>query len=173
MIVLCALWIAAVVVNAEVTESPERQMVIINGRINLFGQRVFLSSEQESYQLLLLPSRALDSLGLAIRTDDQVEIEGEIRSQAILVYKFTVNDTTRVLRDEQGQAVVPVTGGLRVIPSQCISCRLCVNQCPMGAISFVRRKAVIDPEKCIECYICVDGKPVGFKGCPVGAIKSN
>ncbi len=173
MIVLCALWIAAAVIAAGVTESPERQMVNIDGRINLFGQRVFLSSGQESYQLLLLPGIALDSLGLAIHADDQVEIEGEIRSQAILVYKFTVNDATTVLRDEQGQAVVQVMGGLRVIPSQCISCRLCVNQCPLGAISFIRRKAVIDPEKCIECYICVEGKPVGFKGCPVGAIQSN
>jgi ferredoxin len=54
--------------------------------------------------------------------------------------------------------------------AKCIGCRLCVNQCPEGAISMVKGKAVIDQEKCIDCGICIDGNG-HFKGCPVKAIE--
>ncbi len=52
----------------------------------------------------------------------------------------------------------------------CISCRLCVRVCPVGAISMVKGKAVIDPEKCINCGICAGEVPEKFRGCPVDAI---
>ncbi len=42
----------------------------------------------------------------------------------------------------------------------------CQNVCPAGAITFEKRKSVIDPDKCIECGRCV-------KACPYGAIIEN
>jgi len=58
----------------------------------------------------------------------------------------------------------------QVDSNKCIGCRLCVNQCPEGAISMVSGKAVINQEKCIDCGICVSGSG-RFKGCPVKAIE--
>lgn len=62
------------------------------------------------------------------------------------------------------------TGNHVVNSAKCIGCRLCVKQCPEGAISMENGKAVIDQEKCIDCGICVNGNG-HFKGCPVKAIE--
>ncbi|PIE53493.1 hypothetical protein CSA37_01120 [Candidatus Fermentibacteria bacterium] len=49
-----------------------------------------------------------------------------------------------------------------VAPEGCVSCQLCVNACPVQAISMDdNNKAVIDPELCINCGICAGTCPVG------------
>ena len=58
----------------------------------------------------------------------------------------------------------------KVDADKCISCNLCVDKCPTGAIEMVDGKAVIDIEKCIGCAICVDGDQKDFAGCPTKAI---
>ncbi len=50
-----------------------------------------------------------------------------------------------------------------VEPGKCIGCTLCVQKCPVQAISMQDGKAVIDREKCIQCGLCI-------KACPVTAI---
>jgi len=83
---------------------------------------------------------------------------GKISESGFVVDKFTIQDTSQ-------------TGGNHYVDSsRCIGCKLCVNQCPEGAISMVNGKAVIDQEKCTDCGICVSGSG-RFKGCPVKAIE--
>ena len=42
---------------------------------------------------------------------------------------------------------------------ECIGCGICVNICPVGAISVKGGKAEIDMEKCIRCGKCHDACP--------------
>ncbi len=49
---------------------------------------------------------------------------------------------------------------------KCFGCAICVNACPVEAISMVDGKAVIDENRCIDCGQCV-------RTCPRNAIYSN
>ena len=47
-----------------------------------------------------------------------------------------------------------------VVPEGCISCQICIGQCPVDAIIMDDNNlAVIDPEICINCGICASGCP--------------
>jgi len=52
---------------------------------------------------------------------------------------------------------------LRVDKKLCLSCGLCAQICPQGAINLTWGKAEIDTRRCNSCYQCVDV-------CPQGAI---
>ena len=49
---------------------------------------------------------------------------------------------------------------------KCLGCGVCVNVCPVDAITMENGKAVIDQEKCIHCGKC-------FNVCPPKAIRPN
>jgi Fe-S-cluster-containing hydrogenase component 2 len=53
---------------------------------------------------------------------------------------------------------------LKVNQELCTGCRLCLNNCPTGAINFYLNKAQIDNQKCIGCENCISI-------CPPGAIE--
>jgi len=46
------------------------------------------------------------------------------------------------------------------IDDNCIGCGICVESCPVEAISLVENVAVISKEICIECGACIDVCPV-------------
>jgi len=46
----------------------------------------------------------------------------------------------------------------------CVGCGICVEECPVGAMSLSDGKAQIDDEKCIRCARCHDV-------CPEGAVR--
>ena len=56
--------------------------------------------------------------------------------------------------------------GVKILNEKCVGCGMCVKACPVGAISMVDKKAVIDYDKCTSCGACV-------AKCKFGAIESD
>ncbi|OGV69732.1 MAG: ferredoxin [Lentisphaerae bacterium RIFOXYA12_FULL_48_11] len=47
----------------------------------------------------------------------------------------------------------------KVDQKKCTACGLCVDICPVQAISLENDKAKIDEEKCVDCGQCIDQCP--------------
>lgn len=130
----------------------------------------FLELEDgEQYRLLLMPQSLLDSLGIKILPGAALEVQGWLKGKQLLVRSIKTEGHSFGLRDPSQKDLYPHHTDRMVDPEACISCWLCIRNCPVKAISRQAGKATIDPELCIECGICSDGNG-RFKGCPVDAI---
>jgi ferredoxin len=124
----------------------------------------------DQYRLLLAPQSLLDSLGIALEADAAIEVSGWLKGSLLLTKELTLNGSTYLLRDDPQKDLYTHHSDRTVDRDACISCWLCIRQCPVDAISRKNGKAYIDPDLCIDCGICSDGH-ARFKGCPVDAIE--
>jgi ferredoxin len=45
------------------------------------------------------------------------------------------------------------------ITDMCVSCGICMDECPVGAISKVVEKFIINCDRCTDCGVCADTCP--------------
>jgi len=145
--------------------------VQVSGAAVIHEARTYMDSpEGTRYHLLLAPKTLLDSLGISIDNGAKVSVTGRLKARQILVSQIKISEESYDLRDASGKDLYPHHSDRKVDPDTCISCWLCIRNCPVGALSRRDGKAYIDPELCIDCGICSDGNG-RFKGCPVEAIE--
>lgn len=137
--------------NGEVKET-------ITGTIQISESKLQLVQDSTKAVIDLIIPENLEAEMEKIESGKRYTFSGKNSRSGFVVDKFSICCENEVKTRHQVDA------------SKCIGCRLCVKQCPEGAITMVKGKAVIDQEKCIDCGICVNGNGK-FKGCPVKAIE--
>ena len=130
----------------------------------------FLNTGTRMFGLELGNLASAEGVALELAAGDTIKVKGNMQDAVLQVIELIKSDITYLpaLEDEEQSS----TSGYQVNASRCISCRLCVKSCPVGAISTQKGKAVINVNKCIQCGICANGNGQGWKGCPVGAIEN-
>ena len=129
----------------------------------------------DELKLQLIQTDLLTEETFPLHQEGEYILKGYVTDKGFIAYELTTPDREHLLKEESGKPLMLSTSPeLRYIVEtrRCISCRICVRYCPVGAIRMVRGAAVIDEEKCISCGICIDGNARDFSGCPVDAIKT-
>jgi len=130
----------------------------------------FLNTGTNMFGLELGTLADTEGIAPVLASGDTIKVKGSIA--VLQVAELTKSEITYLPALEEEEEEQPATSGYQVNASHCIGCRLCVKNCPVGAISMQKGKAVIDVNKCIQCGICANGNGQGWKGCPVGAIEN-
>jgi len=136
------------------------------------GYPYLKTKDDQSLHLLLAPKNLLDSLNVTLVQNQALKVSGWLKGKELLVRSLNIGSRQIHLRNAYQKPLYPFHSQRSVDLSRCISCWLCIKNCPVGAISRKNGKAYIDPAKCIECGICSDGNG-RFQGCPVSAIKEH
>lgn len=146
------------------------EIMSYGGRYLSENGKHYITTDEAKIHLLLAPSAALDSLGILLVSGDSLYVEARKAKSSLYVTNLVYKDKLYTLRGNDMVNNYQQVSTYNVVTKSCISCRLCVMNCPIGAINMVKAKAVIDPSKCVECGICVDGNDKNYKGCPTRAI---
>ena len=109
-----------------------------------------------------------ENIAPELAAGDTIKVKGSMLDAVLQVTELCKAEMVYLPVIEE-EATTDYTGYI-VDSNKCIGCRLCVKNCPVGAISMQNGKAVIDANKCIQCGICANGSGKKWKGCPVGAI---
>ena len=159
-----------------VYSQPKVELQEFSGTLKFIGGNWFLNTGEDFLQLDIAPAEYFTENQLVLKKKLPIVVKGLLGDDdVILVYECTIGESTLVMRDDDGKPLWEVATAEKnyyvVESSKCIGCRLCVKNCPVGAISMQNGVAVIDADKCINCGICEKGDGKLFKGCPVSAIK--
>ncbi len=163
ILIVMALMLFAVVTDEEI--------MAYRGHYLLDNGKHYILTDEGKFHLLMAPPAALDSLGIKLVSGDSLYVEAPKALNSLYVTKIMYKDEFYTLRIGDGMyKAYDEKSTYAVDAKKCIGCQLCVRNCPVGAISMVKGKAVIDQGECVACGICIQGNDKNFKGCPTRAI---
>lgn len=164
LIMLVVLIITALVaVESAIEETPA-----YHGTVMQVSGVWFLQSEGNLFGLEFGDLVDAEFNPLALAVGDSISVKGTLGETVLEVVELEKAGIVYTIAEAEQE----VSSGYQVNSSKCIGCRLCVKNCPVGAISMHNGKAVIDVNKCIQCGICANGNGKDWQGCPVGAISN-
>ena len=153
---------------------PAQETVEITGKLTLEDNLLTVTTGEESFNLYLVAPELQDNETFPFDNESDYILKGYQSDKGYIFYELqTADGQNTYLREDNKPLIVSISEGTTysVDPRRCISCRMCIDSCPVGAIRMVRGAAVIDQEKCISCGICKDGNFTNYEGCPVSAIR--
>ena len=125
-----------------------------------------IQTETEAVEVYFGSTAELAKLEITLQEQENISVQCALLEDKLTVISYQLGAEKFILRDAESNWLDAVSqSGYKVDAAACIGCNICPSRCPVGAISMVKRKAVIDAEKCIDCGICVDI-------CPVNAISA-
>ncbi|MBW6515428.1 MAG: 4Fe-4S binding protein [Candidatus Cloacimonetes bacterium] len=145
----------------------------LSGKIEIEDNIVSYTTAEETILLYLIAGELVDSQTFPLDMEEDYILSAHPSEKGFIVYEIKTVDGEQSFRStDRNPIIVSFSPELiyTVEARRCISCRLCINSCPVGAIRMVRGVAVIDQEKCISCGICIEGNATYFEGCPVEAV---
>jgi|GEM_PF-720433 len=152
----------------------------ISGKLFEDDEEWFIKADNGVIQLHFGPQEFLESKEVVLEGKKDFSLTGFLFESDMAVVNFVFNDELIELRTEKGEPLWKDSEFSNnrnktylVDSKKCIGCQLCVNVCPVKAITMKNGRAVIDADKCINCGICENGDGQNYKGCPVKAISKN
>ncbi len=126
----------------------EEQKEIINMVVNTLEARI----ESEKDKIKKLEPEEIFKIDFPI--DELVE-----KSREIIKNDELIKDTLEKITDRLKMNIITWDD------EKCKNCRLCVKECPSGAITYDEEKGVQrNPKKCLKCSICYQTCPFGVAG---------
>lgn len=126
----------------------EEQKQIINLVVNTLESRI---EEEEEKIKKLEPGKVLRI--------DLPAAELRERARQIIPNEELIQDILEKITDRLKMRIITWD------KDKCNNCRLCVNECPSGAITYNTEEGVQrNPDKCLKCSICYQTCPFGVAG---------
>ncbi len=150
--------------------AEENKIQSLSGTVSLKRDVYYLQAGKESRILVMIPPAAMDSMGFHPQAGDTLTVSGIDAKPAFICSSAVYKGEIYTFRTEDNQPAWKGFYSWLVNAKQCIGCRLCYSYCPVGAITMVKAKAVIDQSLCAGCNICIAGNNQNYRGCPVNAI---
>ncbi|NYB26578.1 MAG: 4Fe-4S binding protein [Methanobacteriaceae archaeon] len=132
---------------------------------------IFIENVEEQKAII---NMVVDTLEARIEADQDkiMELEPEEIYKIDFPTQELVDEARKIIPNDEliRDSIEKVTDRLkmRIVTwddEKCTNCRLCVGECPSGAITYDKEKGVQrNPDKCLRCSICYQTCPFGVAG---------